>query len=68
MTGDHFKRFNEEYRVDCESCGSEVVMIKIIFLKSDMNCCEQCCHNKGYCTRASIFKPVIGQCWFEEEY
>lgn len=43
-------------------------MIKIIFLKSNMNCCKQCCHNKGYCTRVSILKPIIGQCWLKEEY
>lgn len=43
-------------------------MFKIIFLKSDMGCCKQCCHNKGYCTRASIDYPTIGVCWFDEEY
>lgn len=43
-------------------------MIKIVFLKSDMSCCKQCFNNKGYCTRASILEPIIGQCWFEEEY
>ncbi len=40
----------------------------INFIRCDKSCCKQCCHNKGYCTRASIKNNVIGCCWFEEEY
>lgn len=43
-------------------------MFKINFIKADKSHCKGCCHNKNYCTRASMLKPLIGQCWFEEEY
>ncbi|MDU6995973.1 MAG: hypothetical protein E6356_14020 [Terrisporobacter othiniensis] len=45
-----------------------LVITKINLLKSDMNCCEGCSANKGYCIRQSVIEPKIGVCWFDEEY